>query len=277
MSAQSAADAAALAAAYQALKQVGETTPFTSSNSTVQSTVAPCDLSGNLHVGCQYSQKDGFSHGGSGGRQDVTMISNVNSAPPTVPNVTADYWVTVRTVQTIPQLFSAMLGNVNGIASARATAAIIPVTVNGSVITLNRSNDPVPDVKKASQGVNIQMGGGDQIVAPQGVVIASNISNAGTGNGNPSICGDSTCSTPVRVSVLTPGTASSICSSPCTATDSSDGPKFMDPMAGLGQPPLPSSALPTFAIQNGLFSNGVFQLNTGTNTLGNPVSLTALP
>jgi hypothetical protein len=170
-----------------------------------------------------------------------------------------------------------MLGNANGIASARATAAIIPVVVNGSVITLNRAGDPPPNGKKASQGNNIQMGGGDQIIAPQGVVIASDASNAGTHNGNASVCGDSTCSAPVRVSVLTPGDATPICPSPCTTQDFSDGPKFQDPMAGLGQPPLPLSALPTFAVQNGTFSNGVFQLNPGTNTLGNTVPLSALP
>src|ERR1700687_2889621 len=113
--AQTAADSAALAAAYQALAQVGEGAPFTSANSTVQSPAAPCDLGGNLHNGCQYAAQPGinFTHSGHNGHQDITMESGANSKPndctlpaPTAPCLPAalaghavptgfDYWVTV--------------------------------------------------------------------------------------------------------------------------------------------------------------------------------------
>jgi len=265
-SAQSAADAAALGAAYQALAQVGETGTYTATNVTVQGSVAPCDLSGNLHNGCQYAQQNGFSHGGNGGRQDVTMLSGINSAPPTVPSISADYWVTVRVSETIPQLFSTLLGNSVALASARATGAVVPTVVNGSVILLNRANDPPPAGKKSSQGNDLQMGGGDQIIAPAGVVIASMATNAGTTNGNAHVVGP--------VTVLMPGNASAVGTN---VRDLEDGPQFLDPMAGAGQPPLTGSVLPTYAVPTGQFSNGVFQLNPSTNTLGNPVPVSALP
>lgn len=225
-SAQNAADSAALAAAYAAVSSVGETAPFPS---TYSHSLSPCPQAGTpeLSTGCSYaSQKTlgslegpGFSPGGDGGRQNVTMESGANSSPtdctlpvPTAPCVTADYWVTVRTVEVLPQLFSAVLGNTTGVSSARATAAAVQTIVNGSLITLNRRFDTGPN---GTAGVDIAV---PPIVAPNGVVVASDLSGTiPSGLAGPVIA---------RNPVVSPGLP--------------DGPLFLDPLRGYGQPPLPT-------------------------------------
>jgi Flp pilus assembly protein TadG len=241
--AQGAADSAAMAAANQALSEVGQADTFASHGYTSHA-IAPCDLAGNLHNGCQYAQENGFVPGGHGNHQNVTMQDDVASSPPTVPGITADYWVTVRTAETIPQLFSAVLGNTLGTSSARATAAVVSTIVNGSVITLNRAGDGGP----AGNGVDIQLKGGDDIVAPQGVVMASSSTDAGDLRGNASVTGPTT--------VITGGQAD------WTYTNAPDGPQFLDPMRGKGQPPVTSAVLPSFGIPGGTIPDG-FVLQPG--------------
>lgn len=261
--AQTAADSAALAAAYQALAQVGEGADFTSTNSTVQSTPAPCDLGGNLHNGCLYASQGvsyGFTHSGNNGHQDITMESGVNSSPndcnlptptapclpgepPNYPKPTGfDYWVTVRTVETIPQLFSVLLGNTTGMASARATAAIMPVIVNGSLWTLNRSGD--------GQGPNIDLRGNATITANAGIIDANDL----TGNNSIRTVGSTVINGPIQqmaakgVSYSPPGA----CTAPtCNFQPLPPGPIFDDPMSGRGQPGLPGTAVPTYAVIGG--------------------------
>ena len=76
-----------------------------------------------LHSGCLYAQLNGFS---SSGNQYVTMQAGVG-VPPTATGVNSSaYWVTARVNQSVPQLFSAVLGNPSGLVSARATAVLSP-------------------------------------------------------------------------------------------------------------------------------------------------------
>jgi putative Flp pilus-assembly TadE/G-like protein len=264
-SAQSAADAAALGAAYQALATIGNGTYPGSYAQTLSS----CPETGvaNLSNGCLYAQQNGFTHNGHSNRQDVTLESGVGTTPadctlpaPTAPCVTANYWVTARVVETIPQLFSALLGNTNGISSARATAAIIPVVVNGALWTLDRANDPG---NPNGAGVDIVLKGHDTIVAPAGVVTASNTNQYLNMNGNTMITASLTAMSPAP----NPG------SGHLTGgfQDMPEGPQFLDPMQGLGQPPLPGSAITTYGVPGGNIANGVFTMDS-SGTLTTQVS-----
>jgi len=217
-SAQGASDAAALAAAYQALNANGETvTPFPSPG-------APngnCDLGGNLQVGCQYAEQNDFSPGGHGGRQKINVRDGlgqlirqdgtfVPGCPAPGTSGCVEYWVTVRTVEAIPQLFSAVLGNTTGLSSAVATAAVVQAPVNGSLITLNRRFDTSP----AGTGIDVTQ----PVNAPLGIVASSDLAGA----------------------IPTSGMAGPIFArSPVANPGLPDGPQFLDPLRGYGQPPLP--------------------------------------
>jgi hypothetical protein len=238
-SAQDAADAAALAYVYRVFAGHED----------------------NLATGLMYAQQNGFAPGGNGGRQNVTFSTPNQGTQPvtrqdgtTVPGCASspgligcvEYSVTVRTAETIPQLFSAVLGNASGVSSARATAAIVEARVNGSLITLNRSLDnfgPNPT------GVDVAP---SPITATSGLVTAGGIQSS-------SIFG------PIIAlsSVANPNTGSSF-------QHMVDGPEFLDPMRGYGQPPLPSSVLPTYAVIAGDMtggSQGIYQLIGNSNTV----------
>jgi len=216
-SAQNAADAAALAAAYQALNANGETvTPFPNPGGSG----GDCDLSGNLQTACQYAEQNDFNPGGHGGRQKINITADqgpltrqdtsiVPSCSPAVLVGCVEYRVTVRTVEAIPQLFSAILGNSAALSSARSTAAVVQEFVNGSLILLNRND--------ATEG------GIDAVAAPivvtAGIVVASTL----PGTIPKGIAGPVIAMNPVA----NPGLP--------------DGPQFLDPMRGYGQPPLPTA------------------------------------
>jgi Flp pilus assembly protein TadG len=246
-SAQASADAGAMAAAYYVLAQVGQTgtvSPATygfSGNN-------PCPDTGKagLVVGCQYAQQSGF--GGT-----ISMTSGSGN-PPTVSDVTAEYWVTTRAVQTIPQLFSAVLGNPTGISSARATAAIFPVIVNGSLITLNRSNDPTP--------TDVSLKGHGDLALPAGLYAADSASSSIDTNGATTITG------PIFQVSGGGATKPGACGTGCTFTAEPDGTQFLDPMSGKGQPPLPASALNSYAVINGSLSGIIDQVDANGKIIG---------
>jgi hypothetical protein len=66
----------------------------------------------------------------TGGRQNVTIAAGTGT-PPTVSGVAASYWVTTRITETLPQSFSAVLGNRIGTVSARATAIVAADLAHG--------------------------------------------------------------------------------------------------------------------------------------------------
>ena len=159
--AQAAADDAALSAVQRAYKSIttggGLATAFTAcgtSGVTCEASPVACDPNssalGNLQSGCLYARNDGFIPGGHGGRQNVLIEANIPSValPDSIPGVPGSpkdmvYWVTVRTYENIPQLFSSILSsnNANGAISAVATAAIASKITPGSFWGMNQIGD----------------------------------------------------------------------------------------------------------------------------------------
>jgi Flp pilus assembly protein TadG len=149
--AQAAADAAALAAVRYTYLQLANSDPpfiFDCQTTVTCQAITPCTHpatsppGNNIDSGCLYAERNGFSTDPNG-RQNVTMQSDTTSPVPTAPGVDVYYWVTTRTSEGIPQLFSSLFGNTS-LASARATAAIVDSVFNGSLILLNRQQDCVP-------------------------------------------------------------------------------------------------------------------------------------
>jgi hypothetical protein len=255
-SAQNAADAAALAAAYQALNSVGEQGPFTPEGA------GDCDFGVNLKTGCQYAEQNDFNPGGHGGRQKINIQDGIGAVTrqdgTNLPSCGAnpglvgcvDYWVTVRTVETIPQLFSAVLGNTTGLSSARATAAAVQAIVNGSLITLNRRLDTGPNgtgIDIATQPVN----------APSGIVPASDLAGTIPTNGM---------------------TGPIFARSPVANPGLPDGPEFLDPLRGYGQPPLQiAPPLSTYAVMGGVLTSTIYEVQgdkvVGILTLGGATTI----
>ena len=129
-------------------------------------TTPPADT---LGVGCLYAQSNGFSPGGNSGRQNVTMVAKVGSSPDTVSGMgNSSYWVTVRVTETIPQLFSAVLGKTTGMIAARATAAITGAAGSGACIYVL---DPT------ANNAFVVSGAGD-VEATCGVFVDSNSSDS---------------------------------------------------------------------------------------------------
>lgn len=125
MTAQSAAEAAAQSAMINFHSTVGGAT-YSCNGGTVVCTLgtpATCDpgtAMPSIHDGCLYAQAHGFTS------DSITYETGVSSTPPTAPGIgTAAYWVTFRTYKKVPQLFSAVLGNMNGMVVGRSTAALV--------------------------------------------------------------------------------------------------------------------------------------------------------
>ena len=253
--AQAAADAAALAAANKAWDLSGGTS-VDCSTLTCQSTPADCSGSpgGNLQFACQYAAANGFSSGGDSGRQTVTVTADVTSPAPTAPGVTVYYWVTVRVTNTIPQLYSAVLGNANATIAARATAAIVNKDVRASLIALNRENDAGPN----GTGVDLKAGINTGVQAANGMFLASNI--AGTGMCTVCLGVTGYPSGPAYTLIRNGGTISPT-STNWTWQNQSDGAPFYDPMKNMGQPPLASTSTTPIAVPNGVITT------TGANAV----------
>jgi hypothetical protein len=262
-SAQSAADAAALAAVEQVYQTQGGY-PACASGTVECSTESCSSAAGNLKNGCDYAKQlipglaaaAGFTAGGDSGRQNVTMDSNVGSpslsnlATSTKYSVSANYWVTARIYQGLPQLFSSVMGNTFGGASARATAAIANSPVNGTLYALNRENDPSACGQAMGSGAAVDICGGGNTTIDAGsgfITLASNITGAGD-VAHQASKGSGTTYT------RTGGTAN------WAYTTLPDGPLFYDPMSGKGQPPAPSLPLTsnTFPVIGGTL-NGTIQ------------------
>ncbi|HLK47447.1 MAG TPA: pilus assembly protein TadG-related protein [Bryobacteraceae bacterium] len=249
---QAAADSAALAGARAAMDMIlaqGVSALSCTGLSCGSETSCGNGLSGTWGTACQYAQQNGFSAGGDSGRQQVTVAAGVNSpaaAPPTAPNVYVRYWVTVRVSTTVPQLYSALLGNATATVAARATAAITDFLVNGSVIAMNREGDPAPTWQN-SPGTNnpdVLLGTNALVWAPidGGIVLASNDAGAGTNLGTLS---------PISPYTNTRGNVNGSWGTANVSTSAADSTQFVDPYRGMGQPPLPTSALHEYPVEGG--------------------------
>ena len=131
-SAQAAADASALAAVTRFNSTIGGST-FTCDQFDWICHTAPWQCPPDLTTAtnpvesaCLYANQNGF-YTSAGSRQNVTVVSNVTASPDTAPGMnSAGWWITVRVVQSVPQLFSAIAGNSTGLVAARATGAVAP-------------------------------------------------------------------------------------------------------------------------------------------------------
>jgi hypothetical protein len=151
-SAQTAADAAAMAAVQEGYLHEDDNDNNTTYECVTEVTCQPLTQcphpvpnppTNNIENGCLYAEQNGFSTDPQG-RQNVTMHANNTFPPPTAPGVFAYYWVTARVTEGLPQLFSSLMGNTYTTTSARATAAIVDSVILGSLILLNREDDCVP-------------------------------------------------------------------------------------------------------------------------------------
>jgi Putative Flp pilus-assembly TadE/G-like len=182
-SAQKAADAAVLAAASNFYSTIGGSnfncnsftwicnspTPYTCSSGLATAT-------NPLEAGCLYAKRNGFwawKNDGTPSAQSVAFISGVPpDTPPTAPGVNSgSWWVTVRLTQRVPQLFSAVLGNMSGMIAARATASVNPAM--GCVYVL----DPIADA-------SYYQNGSTSFLSQCGIYIDSSSASAMQNSGN---------------------------------------------------------------------------------------------
>ncbi len=172
MTAHSAAEAAAQAAIVNFYSTTGGAT-FNCTGSTgnvvcTNGSPGTCDPgtgSPSIHDGCLYAQAHGFASGA------VTFDAGVSSTPPTAPGIgTAPYWITFRASQSVPQLFSAVLGNFSGRVVGESTAAVVG------------TNDCVFALDPTMYGA-VSVGGTATFTSACGLYVNSNSSCAITTNG----------------------------------------------------------------------------------------------
>ena len=295
--AQTAADAAALAAVQEAITRIAgngtAVTAFTCGTGGGTGRLrriagrppcrAPRSLApvGNLDNGCQYALKNGFDWTTSTSRQGVTIQSNdgnVADRPATAPGVVnMTYWVTVRTVQTVPQLISAVNGTSDAVVSAVATAAIAAAIGPGQFYGMNRQGDCTGTTGTAGGALTIgtncgidylgAQGNGKQtscgafrvnLCAPAGLILASNCTgfvsnhctNSGAGDGDAmgnslTIMGDGKGGGGLVTGTWRDNQGNTLL--PCPSGKCSfqtAAPTFADPTAPNPQPPLVSELAP---------------------------------
>jgi hypothetical protein len=278
--AQAAADDAALSAVQRAytiiVAQEHYVSFFSFCGATGDVTCAPnpvsCDPTnhalGNLQSGCLYARNDGFVPGGHGGRQNVLIEANIPptfpDSIPTSPGSPKDmvYWVTVRTYENIPQLFSSLMGHTQGAIAAVATAAIASKVLPGSFYGMNHQGDCFTANGTFYCGVDFVGGGGSGacptgpsafLCAPAGAFIASTcngtaIANQCTGNSNyagtGSMNGGLAIDIPIAKALDPSGTWT-----PAPTVTSTVG--YQDPTQGEPQPPLAAStAVPSCGVKS---------------------------
>jgi hypothetical protein len=211
--------------------------------------LAPCSNfsgdNGPLGIACRYAVQNGFQNNGHGNRQNLMIEADVGD-PRGAEGVTSLYWVHVIAAESVPQLFSAVLGNTDGVVSADSIAVITTTAITSSVNLLNRSNDPeIPQQSGSppSSGSDVYLSGSPTLNAGAGITIASESLGAG---------------------VLSPGAAvnapftlvargGSVGWTPFTSLPLGSN-VFGDPESGKGQPPLiiPASGVPRqFAVPGG--------------------------
>lgn len=265
--AQSAADLAALSAVQEAVTRLGGSgAPISAFNCGASGTgatqvlcidtVTPCNSisqTSNAYNGCQYAAQNGFTNTAT---QNVTIESGDGTdarRPPGVNRIA--YWVRVRTAQTIPQLFSAVLGNTTGLVAAQGTAGIVGSIQPGSFFGMNRRSDctwgPSGISQQENCGVDIDVGGGSgnlncgatiaKVCAPAGIILSSDCNGPSSGAG----CTDARYAGKIQgqgnviASSLTIRTGGGVNGGNWpTPTFTSDPRTFQDPTQGKSQPPI---------------------------------------
>jgi Flp pilus assembly protein TadG len=235
MTAQSAAEAAAQSAMVDFHKTNGGASYTCGSTVVCATTETACPTgittpTDPIQDGCMYAQAHGFTASGA-----VTYQTGLNTAPPTASGIgTAPYWVTFRTYQKVPQLFSAVLGNMNGLVVGRSTAAV--VGASDCIYALD------PNMSGA-----ISVGGTAALTSSCGVLVDSNNACALSTNGGGTI-------TAPEYDVV-----GNVCThAPLTPSANTGIARASDPLIGL-QPP----AAPTYHCDHWNYNSP----NHGTDTL----------
>lgn len=248
--AQNAADSAAIAAAKAALASVGEAGDFVCGSTvyctagTMCASPVPSAPANTTDHGCLYAKANGFEPGGS---RTVRMEAGTG-VPPMAPGVNPSYWVTARITQTIPQLFAAMISP-EGHVGASATAAVVDLSVYGSLVLLNRENDCIAmeNVNQLTCGVNLLVSANDNqgrfALQADGGIFMSSQKNGGDVDGR--YAGENTGGGTVKAPfsyVRGVGGYKLSGSSQWIARPEHGGAdaNFLDPMRGKGQPKAPA-------------------------------------
>jgi len=173
-SAQAAADAAVLAAVSQVHSNVGGSKFTCDMVGVTCKTSYSCPASPTadnaVDIACLYAKQNGFI---SSGNQSVVIDANVGTTlPANAPGVnSAAYWVTVTVSQTVPQLFSAVMGNTTGKVAAQSTAG------------LNPAKDCIYALDPSSSGAYYQ-NGNTNVTSACGLYVDSSSATALTNSGN---------------------------------------------------------------------------------------------
>jgi Flp pilus assembly protein TadG len=178
--AQTAADAAALAAAVVAENSSGTNVITCGSNNVLcQAATACTTITGNprsnIDNGCLYAKANGFTNSGN---QTVTMFATAVGTAPNPTQFSVLYQVTATVTETNPQLFSAVNGHAKGQVQAVATAEVVQLPLPYCIYALNQT---------ASQAVMVT-GNNSSIVSPDcGIADNSNSASALVVNGGATI------------------------------------------------------------------------------------------
>lgn len=264
--AQSAADSAALAAAAEALRNVGADGLLECGEVGCQS-ATPCPSSNNLDTGCSYAAANGFTEGGDAGRQSVEMAAGVNGTAPGVPDVPVEYWVQATTAHRLPQLFASVVSSMELTPAARATAAVRQIDFTPSIHLLNRRSDCFV----SAAGLGLVCGedflgiGWNYVKSPGGIYMSSsNPSGLGLPNiAAGTVLGNVEIDSPFTYLMGDGGFAPLLGLGSVNWTDAPptngfpDGDYFTDPMAGKPQPPAPTG-LPDHPVVGGIILGPLF-------------------
>jgi hypothetical protein len=255
--AQTAADAAAQAAVAQGLIMNGPAAVPNCSTLGCQA-VSACPATSNLLTACQYAASNGFTPGGDGGRQTVTVAAGGGGTAPGVPNVPVDYWVQVTTTNSLPQWFSGFFMSKGFTASATSTAALRRTNVNASLYLLNRASDCFVSALNIGVicGEDFLALGLNTVSAGGGIYMSSSNAN---GLGLPAIAagtvtGLATVKAPFTYLMGKGGIQDVLGANQWTTPPMNgfpDGDYFTDPFAGQAQPPAPTG-LPDHPVPGGL-------------------------
>jgi Flp pilus assembly protein TadG len=197
--AQAAAQSAALAAAAAAVQSSGGAIScgvlsVVCQDETACPNPAPTTLTANTDKGCVYARENGFVNTG---RQKVTIAAGI-STPPTVAGASPKYWVTVKVSESIPQFFSAVLGNPFLSITARSTVGYFPPALGGCIYLLNATDQDLQMngniVFQTGCGVNINS---DYYAA---LKLVGSASLVGTGSAKINIVGGYTLETNATIS-----------------------------------------------------------------------------
>jgi len=246
--AQTAADAAALAAAVVAENNSGTNTITCGSNSVLCQAATACPTitgtpANNVQNGCLYAKANGFVNGGN---QTVTMYSTASGTAPNASQFGVLYQVTATVAENNPQLFSELFGNAHGQVQAVATAEVVQLPLPYCIYTLNATS---------TQSLFVSGSNSSIIDADCGIAVDSNSSTALVVNGAGTI----------RTGFIKVVGGYSNSGSTLSPTPTTGVASIADPLASLASPSAPSSCTQTtYNKSQPPSGGGAWQLTPGT-------------